>query len=351
MGPPAAVVFDIGNVLVGWDPEATFDRAIGPQARARLFAEVDLAAMNLEVDRGRRRVITPRGGIPYASLVLATGARPRRIVFPGSAPRPQAVNELRDYRRLRQSIDARPGATIAIVGAGLVGCELAEDLRAGGFSVVLVERVRRPLERLLPAPLADELADRLCARGITFLPESRIERIDAADGGQVVQLEGGARFAADVVISALGIGPRAELARTAGLACGQGVIVNDQLRTGDPSIFALGDCAEHGGQLTPFVYALRAQAEVISAQLFGQDMRYRPQSPVIIVKTPSLPLTICPPPDGSSGSWQRIEGGAEGSHFEYRSQGQLLGYALSGSMTPRARDLETAPSAGQKAVA
>ena len=53
MGTPAAVVFDIGNVLVGWDPEATFDRAIGPQARARLFAEVDLAAMNLEVDRGR----------------------------------------------------------------------------------------------------------------------------------------------------------------------------------------------------------------------------------------------------------------------------------------------------------
>lgn len=305
----------------------------------------------LEIDRNRRRVITPRGGIPYEGLVLATGAQPRRFAFPGSAPPPYVVNELRDYRRLRQSIDARPGATVAIIGAGLVGCELAEDLRTGGLSVVLLEQARRPLERLLPEPLAEELADRLRAGGITFLPESRIEGIDADGSRHTLQLADGSRIEADIVISALGIQPRVELARAAGLACGQGVSVNDQLRTRDPGIFALGDCAEYGGQVTPFVFALRAQAEVISAQLCGEDLRYDPQPPVVVVKTPSLPLTVCPPPAGFAGSWQRIEAGPEGSHFECRRHGELLGYALSGSMTARARSLETVPLTVQQAVA
>jgi rubredoxin---NAD+ reductase len=305
----------------------------------------------LEIDRNRGRVITPRGGIPYEGLVLATGAQPRRPAFPGSAPPPYVVNELRDYRRLRQSIDARPGATVAIVGAGLVGCELAEDLRTGGFSVVLLEQARRPLERLLPEPLAEELADRLRAGGITFLPESRIEGIDADGSRHTLQLADGARIEADIVISALGIQPRVELAQAAGLACGQGVSVNDQLRTLDPGIFALGDCAEYRGQVTSFVFALRAQAEVISAQLCGEDLRYDPQPPVVVVKTPSLPLTVCPPPAGFSGAWQRIEAGPEGSHFECRRHGELVGYALSGSMTARARSLETVPLTVQQAVA
>ncbi len=305
----------------------------------------------LEIDRNRRRVITPRGGIPYEDLVLATGAQPRRLAFPGSAPPPHVVNELRDYRRLRQSIDARPGATVAIVGAGLVGCELAEDLRAGGLSIVLLEQARRPLERLLPEPLADELADRLRAGGINFLPESRIEGIDADGSRQTLRLADGARIDADIVISALGICARAELARAAGLDCGQGVRVNEQLRTGDPGIFALGDCAEYGGQVMPFVFALRAQAEVIAAQVCGDDLRYDPQPPVVVVKTPSLPLTVCPPPAGSSGAWQLIEAGPGGSHFEWRRHGELLAYALSGGMTARARSLETVPLAAQQAVA
>jgi rubredoxin---NAD+ reductase len=305
----------------------------------------------LEIDRDRQRVITPRGGIPYHSLVLATGAQPRRPAFPGSAPCPRVINELRDYRRLRESIDAQPGATVAIVGAGLVGCELAEDLRTGGFSVVLLEQVRRPLERLLPAPLADTLAERFQARGISFLSEARIERIDLEQGRQSLRLANGTSIAADLVISALGIAPRIELAQSAGLACGQGVIVDDQLRTQDPSIFALGDCAEYGGQVTPYVFALRAQAEVIAAQICGDDRRYRPQPAVVIVKTPSLPLTICPPPAASPGAWQLIEASSGGSHFEHRHHGKLLGYALSGSMTARARTLETVAPATEKAVA
>ncbi|TVP92109.1 MAG: pyridine nucleotide-disulfide oxidoreductase [Thioalkalivibrio sp.] len=330
---------------------ATMVRESGVARAERLGIRLLTFIRALEIDRDRCRVITPRGGIPYESLVLATGAQPRRLAFLGSAPPLYVVNELRDYRRLRQSIDVQLGGTVAIVGAGLVGCELAEDLRTGGFSVVLLEQARRPLERLLPEPLAEELADRLRASGITFLPESRIEGIEADGSRHSLQLADGARIEADIVISALGIQPRVELARAAGLPCGQGVMVNGQLRTRDPGIFALGDCAEYGGQVMPFVFALRAQAEVISAQLCGEDLQYDPQSPVVVVKTPSLPLTVCPPPAGCSGVWQLIEAGSDGSHFECRRQGELVGYALSGSMTARARSLETAPLTRQKAVA
>jgi rubredoxin-NAD+ reductase len=305
----------------------------------------------LEIDRERRRVITPRGGIPYKELVLANGAQPRRLAFPGSAQPPLVVNDLRDYRQLRQSIDKQPGATIAIVGAGLVGCEMAEDLRTGGFSIVLLEQSRRPLERLLPAPLADELLARFEDRGITFVGDAKIAAIDSDGSRQVVRLVSGERIETDIVMTALGIQPRVELARLAQLACGQGVIVDDRLRTQDPSIFALGDCAEFDRQVSPYVFALRAQAQVISAQICGEDLRYRPQAPVVIVKTPSLPLTVCPPPGGAPGGWQLIEANADGSHFEHRHHGKLLGYALSGSMTSRARTLETVALASEKAVA
>lgn len=331
---------------------AAMVRESGADRAERLGVRLLTFIRALEIDRERRRVITPRGGIPYGNLVLAIGAQPRRLACPGSAPPPHAVNELRDYRRLRQSVDARPGAAIAIVGAGLVGCELADDLRTGGFSVVLLEQSRRPLERLLPAPLADALAERLQARGIGFLPEARIERIDNDGSRQTLQLADGSRVQADIVISALGIQPRVELARAAGLHCSQGVIVDDQLRTQDPRIFALGDCAEHVGQVTPYVFALRAQAEAVVSQLCGEGLRYDPQPPVVIVKTPSLPLTVCPPPDGFSGAWQLVEANPEGSHFECRQHGKLLGYALSGNMTGRARALETVSfTVRQQAVA
>jgi rubredoxin---NAD+ reductase len=330
---------------------AAMVRESGAARAGRLGIDLLPFTRALEIDRRRRRVITPRGGVPYAKLVLATGAQPRRLRLPGSAPPPLMLNDLRDYRRLRQVIDAQPGARIAIIGAGLVGCELAEDLRSGGYEVELLEQAQRPLERLLPEALGADLARTLRARGIRLHPGVRLVRIDAAGSGQMLHRADGRAIAADLVVSALGIDPRTQLALNAGLACRDGITVNERLQTSDPDIFALGDCAEYEGRLEPYVYALRAQAEVISAQLAGVERSYRPQAALVVVKTPSLPLTICPPPPRCPGGWQAVESSPDGSQLEYRSQGQLVGFALSGHCTDRARDLESALHRRQQAVA
>ncbi len=335
----------------GLDAQAMI-REPGAIRAQRLGIELLPFVRALAIDRTRRRVITPRGGIPYARLVLATGAQPRRLRLPGTGFAPLMLNDLRDYRRLRTVLAAHPGGHVAIIGAGLVGCELAEDLRAGGFEVTLLEQAQRPLERLLPDPLSADLAQTLMAGGIRLRSNAHVvERLEAPGTVQRLRLADGEVIEADAVIAALGILPQTQLAQAAGLACHIGIGVNDRLQTEDLRIFALGDCIEQNGLLQPYVTALREQAEVLCAQLVGEDRRHQPRAAVVVVKTPSLPLTVCPPPAGASGRWQSVAGGAQGRHMEYREQGRLLGFALSGPYTAQARDLEAGLQPPQQAVA
>jgi len=330
---------------------ASMVREPGPVRAQRLGVDLLHYLRALEIDLQRKRVITPRGGIPFAHLVLATGAMPRRVRFAGSAPPPLVVNHLRDYRRLRDALDRKPDARVAIVGAGLVGCEMAEDLRSGGFEVVLVERTHQPLSRLLPAGLSADLAHSLTARGVELRLGVEVRKINTIDGQQELELSDGRRERADVVVSALGIQPSVGLAKASGLAVENGIVVDRALRSSDPDIFALGDCIEFAGQLEPYVYALRAQCEVIADRITGGNAVYRPQPAVVIVKTPSLPLTVNPPPPGRAGVWERIESDGRASHYEYRSGDELLGFALSGALTYRARELEGRLHRRQRAVA
>jgi rubredoxin---NAD+ reductase len=330
---------------------ASLVREPGPSRAERLGVDLLPHLRALEIDLQRRRVITPRGGVPFSQLVLATGAMPRRVRFAGSAPPSLVVNHLRDYRRLRDALDQNPGARIAIVGAGLVGCEMAEDLRTGGFDVLLVEQTRQPLSRLLPAGLSADLAHSLAARGIELKLDVEVKKISAIGGRRELELGDGRKEHADVVVSALGIQPSTGLASTSGLKVANGIVVDETLRTSDPDIFALGDCIEFAGQTQPYVYALRAQSEVIADQIAGGDAVYRPQPAVVIVKTPSLPLTVSPPPPGRIGAWKRIESDGSATHYEYRSGDELLGFALSGAFTQRARELEGRLHQRQRAVA
>jgi len=317
----------------------------------RLGVDLLVHLRALQIDRQRKRLITPRGGIPYAQLVLATGALPRRLRFAGAAPPPLAVNHLRDYRRLRSVLNEKPGARVAIIGAGLVGCELAEDLRSGGFAVTLIEQASRPLARLLPGGLSEDLTHALAAREIELCLDVEVRKITAVNGQQELELSDDRRPRVDVVVSALGIEPSMGLAKISGLRVAAGVMVDETLRCSDSDIFALGDCAEFAGQVEPYVYALRAQSDVIADQITGGDGIYQPQPAVVIVKTPSLPLTVSPPVPGRRGKWGRVESDAGGSHYEYRNGDELLGFALSGRLTHRARELEARLHRRQRAVA
>ncbi|WP_019569835.1 FAD-dependent oxidoreductase [Thioalkalivibrio sp. ALE11] len=329
----------------GVDPDDLMEES-GVARAARLGVELLPHVRLLDIDRQRRRLITPRGGIPYGDLVLATGASPIRLDIPGDGPPPRVVNTLDDYRALRAEL--QPGARVAILGAGLVGSELADDLAAGGYSVDLIEMAERPLARLAPPELGDDLAAALAQRGVALYTGTSVaclEALPAAGEGPVASrltLAGGETLEADVVITALGLRPNIDVAVGAGLDCGRGIRVDATLATSDPAIRALGDCAEYDGVLRPYVGTLRAQAEVIADRLAGGASRYAPDAGTVQVKTTSLPMQVCPPSvaDAAAGEWVSVEGDADGRRMEFHADGRLAGFALSGALTREAGPME-----------
>lgn len=204
---------------------------------AALGIDMVLGTEVMAIDRAARTVALADGRtLPYSRLLLATGARPRRLTLPGHE---QALYLRRfdDALALRPLL--RPGTRLAIIGGGFIGLELAAAAVARGCAVTLVEALPRILMRGVPAEIAAVIAARHRAAGIDLRTGVGIERIEP---GAVV-LADGSRIAADAVIAGIGAVPETALAEAAGLAVDNGIAVDATLATVDPDIFAAGDCA------------------------------------------------------------------------------------------------------------
>ena len=193
------------------------------------------------IDRAARRVtLSDRRMLEYEKLLLATGARPRRLSLPGG----DAAIYLRNFDdaiMLRGQM--KQGRRIAIIGGGFIGLELASSACALGCSVTLIEAAPRILMRGVPPAIAEIVAARHCAAGIELIVGAAIAGIDPAGDGHVVTLGDGRAIPADCVIAGIGAVPEIALAEAAGLTIDNGVAVDGQLRTSDSEIYAAGDCA------------------------------------------------------------------------------------------------------------
>jgi rubredoxin---NAD+ reductase len=312
---------------------------LSEQSGTALAAELDVRLLErawaVDLDRARRRLLTTRGSVRYRHLILATGARARRPDLQGeAASRVLAVNDLAAYATLRASFDAASLAAAAIgrkprlliVGAGLVGCEFANDFACAGAQVTLLEALDLPLRARLDIPTAIRLRDALTARGVSFeggvalgaftLPDSAASSASGLVGNLVGNLVGIAgpmhtdsdrrlvlewsnsagqkrRAEFDLALVAAGVEPEIRLARRAGLTVARGIVVDAQsLCTSDESVFALGDCAQVQGQLGSTIEPILRQARTIAGQIVGTPVPYDARSPVWIVKIPGLPMTI-----------------------------------------------------------
>lgn len=273
------------------------------------------------IERHTKQIHHSAGTTPYDQLVLAIGASPIRLNNQSSSGKlPLSVNHINDYAAFRERL--LNGSKIGILGAGLIGCEFANDLIKGGHSVIVYDIAPLPLGRLLPTPAGQYVKNALGKAGVEWRLGST-----ASPPSDV-----------DCILSAVGLQPNTALASAAGLIVGRGIRVNQLGQTNDPSIYALGDCAEYGadeyaGLVLPYILPIMQAAKAIALSLAGTPTRIHFPAMPIVVKTPSCPLIVAPPAMGAQGQWEH-EYTPEGMRSLYKSSaGHLLGYALIGDAT------------------
>jgi len=267
---------------------------------------------------------------PYSKLVLALGADPVRLPLQGDgADAVLSVNDLDDYRRFREAADGKKN--IAILGAGLIGCEFANDLVVAGYKVHVIDLAPQLLGRLLPQESAAFMQSKLEEAGVVFHLSTTTQKVERVGGQLSLALANGEHILADVVLSAVGLRPRAELAVTAGIKANRGIVVNGLLQTNFPDIYALGDCAEVEGRVLPFVMPIMQAARALASTLSGKAVPLHYPAMPVAVKTPACPAVVSPPEPGAQGEW-KVEGNVDGVKAVFQhTNGQLLGFALMGA--------------------
>lgn len=247
------------------------------------------------IDRSARELVLSNGTRHgYDRLVLATGARPVLPEVPGKdLPGVVVYRSLADAHEIRRRAlaAAGEGARGVVVGAGLLGLELADELVGLGARPLVIESGAHILPRQLDARAAKVLHDNLVAAGLEFRLSCRVGAIRAGKGDRlVVELVGGEEVAAAFVVFAVGIRPRDELARAAGLACDLfgGVEVEASLATSDPHIGAIGDCVRHRGMSYGLVAPGYRMAEVLVERLLGNEAVFEGMEPATRLKTPHV---------------------------------------------------------------
>ncbi|WP_137938400.1 FAD-dependent oxidoreductase [Chitinivorax sp. B] len=297
------------------------------QMATELNAEILTRQTVTAIDRLRQHITLAGEERTYEKLVLAMGADQIDPKLTGDAQTDVlTVNDLDDYRHCRTLLAEK--RRVVILGAGLIGCEFANDWCSAGFDVSLIDPAGWPLSRLLPEQAGAWLQQRLGNIGVRFQLGVTATTIEHTNDGYRLSLSDGSTLEADLVLSAIGLKPRTRLATEAGLVAHKGIVVNRSLQTNDPNIYALGDCAEVDGLSLPFVMPIMQAARTLAPILAGQSATLNYPAMPVLVKTPACPTTVCPPPK-HDGQWQITET-TTGLKALFMHNGQLMGFALLG---------------------
>ncbi|WP_409306764.1 NAD(P)/FAD-dependent oxidoreductase [Pseudomonas putida] len=296
----------------------------------QLNAEIRTHTRISGIDPGHKRLWIGEEAVEYRDLVLAWGAQTVQVPIEGDGGHLVfPINDLEDYARFRAAAAGKQ--RVLILGAGLIGCEFANDMSLGGFKVDVVAPCEQIMPTLLHPAAAAAVQGGLEGLGVRFHLGPVLTRLQQVTQGLEAHLSDGSVIACDLVVSAIGLRPRTDLAAAAGLQTNRGVSVDRELRTSHANIFALGDCAEVDGVNLLYVMPLMSCARALAQTLAGKPtaVSYGPMP--ITVKTPACPLVVSPAPQGCEGIWQ-VEG--QGSDLKVLcldADGKLLGYALTGA--------------------
>lgn len=325
-------------------PSMSTALASGKQPEQLLLASADKLSSQLEVNilphvhvqkiiAGEASVATSAGMFDFGSLVLAVGARQVRLPLTGSGAQDVvSVNSLDDYRDLRRKLVGK--RRVAIIGAGLIGCEFANDLRSAGVEVDVFDVASRLLARLLPPKASEFLHARLAGEGIRFHFSTQISAVHKEDDAYWLMDGDGNHLRADIVLSAIGLVPNKELAQSGLIETRRGIVVDRQLRTTANNVYALGDCAEVEGHVLPYVLPLMQAAKALAQTLSGSPTAVAYPAMPVMIKTPACPVVVCPPTNCCTGAWDEtaVPDGLRSVYFD-RDLNTPAGFALLGSAT------------------
>jgi len=228
------------------------------------------------IDRIRKVVISAKGETPYDKLLIATGSSPFIIPVPGRDLKGvMAYRDLGDVNAMLE-YSQRPDPRAVVIGGGLLGLEAAAGLSAQGMKVTVVHLMPHLMERQLDQSAGFLLQSELEKRGIDILCGANTKEIQGEAQVSGVLLEDGREIPADMVVMAVGIRPNFGLAQASGLRYNRGLLVNDQMKTDDPEIFAIGECVEHRGGTYGLVAPLYDMAKVAAKNLLGFHETFEP---------------------------------------------------------------------------
>jgi rubredoxin---NAD+ reductase len=264
----------------------------GAEAARRLGVRLLAQTHAIRIDPATRTLRTTRGTLRYDQLVLAHGANP---ALPPALPAALCwrVNHLAAYQRLRTSLGNTP-KDVVIVGAGLVGSELANDLAMGGHRITLLDLTAQPLGRWPAEAVGTPLLEAWKNLPIRFVGGAQVQQLEKAGERYRLTTTDGTVHEADAVIAATGLATPPRLAQSAGLEWNQGVAVQAAtLRTSDPHIYALGDCVTIDGHSSRFIEPIARQAKAIAAAITQSEAAPFEVRPALVrLKTTSLPMSL-----------------------------------------------------------
>lgn len=267
--------------------------------------------------------------IAYRKLILACGSYPAPTVLQGSAVSDvHAVNDLTAYRKFRHWIKDKKN--IIVIGAGLVGCEFANDLVNGGYHVEVIAREPYPLAKFVPEPIGRALQQALAEKGVQWHLQQVASEVNRCQEHYKICTTSGKTLTTEGVFSAIGIRARCDLAKSINIDCKNGIMVDRYLETQIDNIYALGDCAEVAGEIRQYVAPLMKCAHSLANHFAGdkKPVHYPPMP--IVLKTTTCAIVTCPPPQSVKGEWQYTRKGDNQRAVFYDDQEKLQGFALFG---------------------
>lgn len=313
------------------------ETASAKEMESQYNLEVKTCAKVKRVDLSSKEVVLGDDEkISYDKLVLATGSSAKTLGAMDDCT--MSVNGIEDYERLLSTL--KNSKKVLVIGSGLVGVEFSHDLLTAGYDVSMFSLDKEPLSGLVPKEVGKVCKDHLINMGMKWLFDKGIESMTKAESGVCVDFCTLGKKDFDVVLSAIGIVSRTELAEKMNCRVNKGIVTDRYGKTSIEDVYAIGDCAEVYGLNLTYVAPIKQQAKAISQNLLASQKAIAYPAMPVVVKMPTLPLTLVPVRGiDVEGSW-KIEKNKpnEIKAGFYDRKGSIRGFVLLGEATKERND-------------